>query len=94
MQSDALQQCQTDHLLSTDSGYHVQTLRVATGVSEQEGVQVQITRLLVESYYDIVRRSLQDSVPKAIMHFLVLFVQRGLQQHLIRSLYRSHTLSC
>lgn len=66
----------------------LQTLRVANGVSEQESVQVQITRLLVESYYDIVRRSLQDSVPKAIMHFLVLCVQRGLQQHLIRTLYR------
>ena len=65
-----------------------QTLRVRDSVSEQESVQVAVTRLLVESYYDIVRASLQDSVPKAIMHFLVLFVQRGLQQHLIRTLYR------
>ena len=70
------------------AAWGVQTLRVTQGVSEQESVQVAITRLLVESYYDIVRRSLQDSVPKAVMHFLVLFVQRGLQQHLIRSLYR------
>ena len=70
------------------AGPVAQTLKVAQGVSEQESVQVAITRLLVESYYDIVRRSLQDSVPKAVMHFLVLFVQRGLQQHLIRSLYR------
>ena len=66
----------------------VQTLRVPQSVSEQESVQVAITRLLVESYYDIVRASLQDSVPKAVMHFLVLFVQRGLQQYLIRTLYR------
>ncbi|KAK9813544.1 hypothetical protein WJX73_006112 [Symbiochloris irregularis] len=64
------------------------TLRVRDSVSEQESVQVAVTRLLVESYYDIVRAGLQDSVPKAIMHFLVLFVQRGLQQHLIRTLYR------
>ena len=66
----------------------MQTLRVQQGASEQEEVQVEVTRLLVECYFDIVRKNLQDAVPKAIMHFLVLFVQRGLQQRLIRSLYR------
>ena len=35
-----------------------------------------------------VRASLVDTVPKAVMHFLVNAVQRGLQQHLIRMLYR------
>lgn len=30
----------------------------------------------------------QDAVPKAIMHFLVNHVQRGLQQQLIARLYR------
>ena len=66
----------------------LQTLRVQTSASEQEEVQVEVTRLLVECYFDIVRKNLQDAVPKAIMHFLVLFVQRGLQQRLIRCLYR------
>lgn len=64
------------------------TLRVPKVVSDQEGVQVEVTRLLVSSYFDIVRKNLQDSVPKALMHFLVNTVQRGLQQHLIRTLYR------
>ena len=49
---------------------------------------MQVTRVLVESYFALVRASLQDSVPKAVMHFLVLYVQRGLQQHLIRTLYK------
>ncbi len=48
-----------------------QTLRVPTSTTEQEEVQVEVTRVLVESYFDIVRRNLQDSVPKAVMHFLV-----------------------
>ncbi len=63
-------------------------LRVPASVSEQEEVQVAVTRLLVECYFDIVRAALQDAVPKALMHFLVLHVQRGLQQHLIHLLYR------
>ena len=49
---------------------------------------MQVTRTLVQSYFSLVRASLQDSVPKAVMHFLVLYVQRGLQQHLIRTLYK------
>jgi len=43
----------------------LQTLRVGGVVSSQEEVAVQVTRVLVESYFDIVRGNLQDSVPKA-----------------------------
>ena len=42
-----------------------QTLRVPVSTTEQEEVQVQVTRVLVESYFDIVRKNLQDAVPKA-----------------------------
>ncbi|KDD75260.1 dynamin, partial [Helicosporidium sp. ATCC 50920] len=63
-------------------------LRVPGQASDQEGVQVEVTRLLVSSYFDVVRKNLQDMVPKALMLFMVGHVQRDLQQHLIRSLYR------
>lgn len=39
------------------------------------------------SYFSISRGVLADTVPKAVMHFLVNSVARGLQQHLIQSLY-------
>lgn len=68
------------------------TLRVPQIASDQEGIQVEVTRVLVESYFDIVRKNLQDSVPKALMHFMVNSVRRGLQQHLIRSMYREELL--
>lgn len=47
-------------------------LRANDAQTEQEYVEISVTRLLLKSYYDIVRKNIQDSVPKAIMHFLVL----------------------
>jgi dynamin 1-like protein len=68
------------------------TLKVPKAASDQEGVQVEVTRVLVDSYFDIVRKNLQDAVPKALMNFLVGATRRALQQHLIRSLYREDLL--
>jgi len=68
------------------------TLKVHKAASDQEGVQVEVTRVLVDSYFDIVRKNLQDAVPKAVMNFLVGATRRALQQHLIRSLYREDLL--
>lgn len=46
-------------------------LRSNDAQTEQETVEISVTRLLLKSYYDIVSKNIQDSVPKAIMHFLV-----------------------
>ncbi|THG09051.1 hypothetical protein TEA_010282 [Camellia sinensis var. sinensis] len=40
--------------------------------SEQEAIEIEVTKLLLRSYYDIVRKNVEDSIPKAIMHFLAL----------------------
>ncbi|XP_028039166.1 dynamin-1-like protein isoform X2 [Bombyx mandarina] len=44
---------------------------------------------LIKSYFYIVRKSIQDSVPKAVMHFLVNFVKDNLQSELVTHLYKS-----
>jgi dynamin 1-like protein len=46
-------------------------LRSTDAQTEQETLEIAVTRLLLKSYYDIVRKNIQDAVPKAIMHFLV-----------------------
>ena len=46
-------------------------LRPSEEKSAEDCTEIAVTRLLLKSYYDIVRKNIQDAVPKAIMHFLV-----------------------
>ncbi|KAL6211439.1 hypothetical protein ACLB2K_016665 [Fragaria x ananassa] len=58
--------------------------------SEQETIEIAVTKLLLRSYYDIVRKNIEDSVPKAIMHFLVNHTKRELHNVFIKKLYREN----
>ena len=46
---------------------------------------------LISSYFLIVRKSIQDSVPKAVMHCLVNYVKDELQSHLVTELYKTES---
>ena len=43
---------------------------------------------LIKSYFLITRKNIQDTIPKAIMHFLVNFIQDNLQSELVSALYK------
>ncbi|XP_038700423.1 dynamin-related protein 3B-like isoform X3 [Tripterygium wilfordii] len=60
--------------------------------TEEETVEVIVTKLLLQSYYDIVRKNIQDLVPKAIMHFLVNYTKKDLHNTCIQKLYRENLL--
>lgn len=47
-----------------------------------------ISERLIKSYFMIVRKNIQDSTPKAIMHFLVNFIKDNLQSELVSQLYK------
>ncbi|XP_048492322.1 dynamin-related protein 3A isoform X2 [Beta vulgaris subsp. vulgaris] len=70
-------------------------LRPAETHTESEAIEITVTKLLLKSYYDIVRKNVEDSVPKAIMHFLVRFgfvnhTKRELHNVFIKKLYREN----
>lgn len=46
-------------------------LRPSERSSETLAVEIAVTKLLLRSYYEIVRKNVEDLIPKAIMHFLV-----------------------
>uniref|UniRef100_A0A8C7JSD2 Dynamin-1-like protein n=1 Tax=Oncorhynchus kisutch TaxID=8019 RepID=A0A8C7JSD2_ONCKI len=48
---------------------------------------------LIKSYFLIVQKNIQDSVPKAVMHFLVNHVRDSLQSELVGQLYKSGLLN-
>ncbi|XP_020536360.1 dynamin-related protein 3A isoform X2 [Jatropha curcas] len=57
-------------------------------MTEHEAVEIIVTKLLFQSYYDIVRKNIQDLVPKTIMHFLVNHTKREIHDTFIQKLYR------
>ncbi|CAL5421806.1 unnamed protein product [Camellia sinensis] len=62
-------------------------LRPSEAQTDNEAVEIIVTKLLLSSYYDIVRKNIQDFVPKAIMHFLVNHTKRDLLNTFIQKLY-------
>ncbi|KAK7319506.1 hypothetical protein RJT34_04227 [Clitoria ternatea] len=63
-------------------------LRPSDSNLETETVEITVTKLLLRSYYDIVKKNVEDLVPKAIMHFLVNNTKRELHNVFIEKLYR------
>jgi len=60
-------------------------------LSPREQRDCEVIEKLIRSYFLIVRKNIQDTVPKAIMHFLVNFVKDQLQSELVASLYKTST---
>ncbi|KAG8364162.1 hypothetical protein BUALT_Bualt19G0098300 [Buddleja alternifolia] len=65
-------------------------LRPSETHSEDEAIEIAVIKLLLRSYYDIVRKNIEDFVPKAIMHFLVNHTKRELHNVFIKKLYRDN----
>ena len=55
-------------------------------LNDREKLETEVLRQLLEYYFKIVRESITDSVPKAIMLKLVNALQNHLYQHLMESI--------
>uniref|UniRef100_A0A1B6GU88 dynamin GTPase n=2 Tax=Cuerna arida TaxID=1464854 RepID=A0A1B6GU88_9HEMI len=58
-------------------------------LTDREQRDCDVIERLIKSYFYIVRKSIQDSVPKAVMHFLVNYVKDNLQSELVVQMYKS-----
>jgi len=64
---------------------------VQTGrqLNDREQRDVEVIERLIKSYFYLTRKSIQDSVPKSVMHFMVNYTKDNLQSELVRSLYKA-----
>lgn len=65
------------------------TLKASGTLSEKETQEVEVIKLLITSYFGIVRRTMIDMVPKAIMLTLVQFSKEEMQRELLEQMYRA-----
>ena len=54
----------------------------------REEMETSLIRSLIQSYFGIVRQTIQDLVPKAIMHLLVINTSQVVQNRLVAALYK------
>ncbi|OJT13682.1 Dynamin-related protein DNM1 [Trametes pubescens] len=70
-------------------GKHIEAATDSTGhMSMREEMETNLIRSLIQSYFGIVRQTIQDLVPKAIMHLLVNNTSQQVQNRLVASLYK------
>ncbi|XP_077418291.1 dynamin-1-like protein isoform X1 [Vanacampus margaritifer] len=81
---------------SPSKGQPINLLDIAVPVSRKltskEQKDCEVIQRLIKSYFLIVRKTIQDSVPKTVMHFLVNFVKEHLQSELVGQLYKQTLL--
>lgn len=65
----------------------------ATGtLSEREQIETEVIKMLIQSYFSIVKKTVTDMVPKTIMLKLINKSKEDLQRELIQQLYKSDVL--
>lgn len=63
-------------------------LKASGTLSEREYMETEVIKLLIMSYFNIVKRTVADLVPKAVMFNLVQFTKEELQRELLAEMYK------
>eukprot|EP01090_Pellita_catalonica_P011731 TRINITY_DN2382_c0_g1_i1.p1 TRINITY_DN2382_c0_g1~~TRINITY_DN2382_c0_g1_i1.p1 ORF type:complete len:748 (-),score=116.19 TRINITY_DN2382_c0_g1_i1:43-2286(-) len=64
------------------------TIKAINTPTEKERFETELIQSLLVSYFGIVRKNVQDTVPKSIMHFLVNQAKDSVQNELVAHLYK------
>lgn len=67
-------------------------LRATGTMTEREQMETEVIKLLISSYYNIVKRTVADLVPKSIMLKLITSSKDEIQKELLLKLYSSNDL--
>ncbi|KAK7449785.1 vacuolar protein sorting-associated protein 1 [Stygiomarasmius scandens] len=67
-------------------------IKPQAALSERETMETEVIKLLIHSYFNIVKREMIDMVPKAITLTLVNHSKENLQRELLQELYKAEVL--
>ncbi|TDL26594.1 hypothetical protein BD410DRAFT_741947 [Rickenella mellea] len=75
-------------------GKHIEAIPSDGGpqLTQREEMETALIRSLIASYFNIVRQTIQDLIPKAIMHLLVNHTSQQVQNRLVAALYKTELL--
>lgn len=68
-------------------------LRATGTMSEKESMENEVIKMLISSYFNIVKRTVADIVPKSIMLKLIVRSKDEIQKDLLENLYNSPSLA-
>lgn len=68
-------------------------LKATGAMTDRETQETEVIKLLIQSYYSIVKRTVSDLIPKAIMLKLIIKSRNEIQKILLERLYGSNDLS-
>ncbi|CAL1703462.1 unnamed protein product [Somion occarium] len=69
-----------------------QVIRPQAALNDRETMETEVIKLLIHSYFNIVKREMIDMVPKAISLTLVNHSKENLQRELLQELYKPEVL--
>jgi dynamin 1-like protein len=67
-------------------------IKPQAALNDRETMETEVIKLLIQSYFNIVKREMIDMVPKAITLTLVNHSKEGLQRELLQELYKPEFL--
>lgn len=68
-------------------------IRPQMALNDRETMETEVIKLLIHSYFNIVKREMIDMVPKAVSFTLVNYSKENLQKELLQELYKPDVLS-
>ncbi|PWO00634.1 putative VPS1-member of the dynamin family of GTPase [Tilletiopsis washingtonensis] len=69
------------------------SLKASGQLTDREAMEVEVIRMLIMSYFNIVKRTIIDMIPKATMLHLVTFAKDSLQRELLKELYQAEVMN-
>lgn len=78
--------------LSGPSGHQAGSSANGTyiGAQDQDEMAIDLIQSLISTYFSITRQTIQDLVPKAVMHLLINHSRESVQNRLVASLYKEN----